>query len=753
MGKRIFFVLLTVVLLTGCGVLETEVSQDTAKKVAVLNEGVSGEEISLTSSHVALEGRFEKAIVLDDTVYGCSLSVEGLTVIRQDVQSETVLQQILIADVDEVYGLVAAQEDAVLVVASQEGIVSCWEISEGSSQAELLYEDIGLEDLKDGEVSDCMICQDQEGHYYFWVNAVLPANRYSDDADEKTLMNVGRVYVKDSLMQTLYYEEIPVMKGSRMLGFCFDDEGNPLILAKDSSGSYVKIMDADTQESTEQRIDGLEVMADADAFAVVEGGLLYCQGTYLYEYRVEEQSIATLLDLSVFGITASDIIYLCINDGVYEIVDNYGTDNSEYACIREGVSEEIVLTLGINAANLEAGYTNLYKCVTQFNRYNDNIRIELVNYYDETAEAGSGFDVGRDQLSLDLVRGTAPDLMVVTESMRDMLADKGVFVDLYEMMELDADFDRDDLMTQVTDLYESNGKLYSLAPDFFLMSIWGSSDVIQGRSGVTLTEFEEILEENGRDVNAVWGFYAGEAVLTTLCEINWDVLIDWESRTCDFESETFRMMMEFAAERVIGSSTGASYRDSIRSGECLMEMGSIASVADHQLEEAIWDTDLEYIGYPTENGSGTALKFISDQLAINANSEQKEAAWEFLKYYLTGLSGHGFPVVTALFEEQMELAMEDDYEWAIDAGEIQLMNKGVYTDNSTGESICVYKASQEDVDTVIGLINSADRRYYSFTEVENIITEEAAYYFAGQKSFEEVAALIQNRVQLYLNEG
>ncbi len=740
----VFLILAAVIFLTACGSSQSAVSEE-VERMRVQKEDVTGEEISLTSSHVSLEGRFEKALVKDGLVYGVYISAgTGLTVVEQDIQTKSVLRKISIEDVDEVYGLVTAQDGAVLVVASQEGEVSCWEITEGSSQAGLLYEDIGLEDMEGGEISDCIqICQDAEGYYYIWINAVLPAGLYQEDADEKTLMNVGRVYVKDSQMRTLYYEEIPVMKGSRMLGFCFDSSGNPLILAKDSGGSYLKTMDTDTRESTEQRIDGLEVMADSDAFAVVEGGLLYCQGTYLYEYRVEEQSLETLLDLSAFGITASDIIYLDLNDGVYEIVDNYGTDNSEYACIREGVSEKTVLTLG-TTSDMENGYLNLYKCVTEFNRYNEDIRIELVSYY----------DAGRDQLSLDLVSGTAPDLIVVTESMRDMLADKGVFVDLYEMMELDADFDRDDLMTQVTDLYEIDGKLYSLAPDFFLMSIWGSSDVIQGRTGVTLTEFEEILEENGRDVNAVWGFYAGEDVLTTLCEINWDVLIDWESRTCDFESETFRMMMEFAAERVIGSSTAGSYREGIMTGECLMEMGSIASVADHQLEEAIWDTDLEYIGYPTESGSGTALKFISEQLAINANCEQKEAAWEFLKYYLTnGLSGHGFPVVTALFEEQMALAMEDDYEWAVDAGEIQLMNKGNYYDPSTDESIYVYKASQEDVDTVITLINSADRRYYSFTDVENIITEEAAYYFAGQKSFEEVATLIQNRVQLYLNEG
>jgi len=34
----------------------------------------------------------------------------------------------------------------------------------------------------------------------------------------------------------------------------------------------------------------------------------------------------------------------------------------------------------------------------------------------------------------------------------------------------------------------------------------------------------------------------------------------------------------------------------------------------------------------------------------------------------------------------------------------------------------------------------------------SIIEEEAAYYFAGQKSIEEVAEIVQNRVSLYLAE-
>jgi hypothetical protein len=35
----------------------------------------------------------------------------------------------------------------------------------------------------------------------------------------------------------------------------------------------------------------------------------------------------------------------------------------------------------------------------------------------------------------------------------------------------------------------------------------------------------------------------------------------------------------------------------------------------------------------------------------------------------------------------------------------------------------------------------------------NIITEETESYFAGQKSVDDVAGVIQSRIQLYINEN
>ena len=50
------------------------------------------------------------------------------------------------------------------------------------------------------------------------------------------------------------------------------------------------------------------------------------------------------------------------------------------------------------------------------------------------------------------------------------------------------------------------------------------------------------------------------------------------------------------------------------------------------------------------------------------------------------------------------------------------------------------------------LILSINQISYYDTDIDNIITEEVSAYLAGQKSAQEVASIIQSRVQIYINE-
>lgn len=51
------------------------------------------------------------------------------------------------------------------------------------------------------------------------------------------------------------------------------------------------------------------------------------------------------------------------------------------------------------------------------------------------------------------------------------------------------------------------------------------------------------------------------------------------------------------------------------------------------------------------------------------------------------------------------------------------------------------------------VIAHCDRTFMGDTQIEGIVMEEAAAFFSGQKSVEETAEIIQNRVKIYVNEN
>lgn len=63
--------------------------------------------------------------------------------------------------------------------------------------------------------------------------------------------------------------------------------------------------------------------------------------------------------------------------------------------------------------------------------------------------------------------------------------------------------------------------------------------------------------------------------------------------------------------------------------------------------------------------------------------------------------------------------------------------------------ICI---QQEDADLVYDCISRINYFSYFDNEIAGIITNEAADFFEGKKTEQEVAQIIQRKVSLYLNE-
>ena len=87
-----------------------------------------------------------------------------------------------------------------------------------------------------------------------------------------------------------------------------------------------------------------------------------------------------------------------------------------------------------------------------------------------------------------------------------------------------------------------------------------------------------------------------------------------------------------------------------------------------------------------------------------------------------------------------------------ETGEKMMEAKGWTVDFETMEEIPVYVYTQEQVDRVEEVIRATDRVPDSNRPIFDIVREQAQAFFAGQRSAEEVAKLVQSKVNIYVNE-
>ena len=67
--------------------------------------------------------------------------------------------------------------------------------------------------------------------------------------------------------------------------------------------------------------------------------------------------------------------------------------------------------------------------------------------------------------------------------------------------------------------------------------------------------------------------------------------------------------------------------------------------------------------------------------------------------------------------------------------------------------ITIQPSTDKTINQVMTLLESVNQVYYRDENWMNIVTEEAANYFEGDKSPEDVAKIIQSRVNIYVNES
>jgi multiple sugar transport system substrate-binding protein len=143
------------------------------------------------------------------------------------------------------------------------------------------------------------------------------------------------------------------------------------------------------------------------------------------------------------------------------------------------------------------------------------------------------------------------------------------------------------------------------------------------------------------------------------------------------------------------------------------------------------------------NADGTVPFTYGQAYGINANSQNKQTAWAFIKFLLseemqinTHLSPFSFPVLNSALEKKANSVFGGSFMGA-QAGELD-------------------EKQQQAFDAYLTAIRQMSDQIHSYTWTDTLINDmisaEVQYYFDGSKTAEEVADVLQNKVDLYLNE-
>ena len=432
--------------------------------------------------------------------------------------------------------------------------------------------------------------------------------------------------------------------------------------------------------------------------------------------------------------------------------------------------------------------------VSHYNEKNPDNKVTIKQYYDKYAVDASETDA-LNRLNSDLIDGTAGDVICLDgisfAGSGKTLLDKGIFLDLYELMDNDPEFHKEDYFTDIFRVNETDGKLYRLVPFFSLNTKYGRVDDV----GET-THIDESLLFETKPATSLFGpmyrrkdfihdllvFTLGDfrepiaelydtAKMTRYVEIAGE-LRDYERYDGNgMESEGYNEAFDQRYFDLRDHVTRFDYNPWIQENAYLRvlrtasaEMGEpgpdwIPGTSEEEKKDFLKNSigvKVTYSGFPVKTGCGSAV-INRLTLAIPENTDSREEAWKFLKSTLSEeyqsakkFSDQSIPVRKSVFDHYVERLIA--YENQNDDPTYFSMSGA--RNPEEGWSIGYWKPilSQWMIDAFIRLLGDITLVDEVDPHVEAIVTEEITKYCDGRQTAEEAARNIAERVELYRDE-
>ena len=588
---------------------------------------------------------------------------------------------------------------------------------------------------------------------YFYMSGMVA------DGDRGICVSVGNELLGISFEGELLYR-IPAGEGiDGFMSLVNLSDGSAAVLAYANDYSEVKLLSVDAE--TGKLVDN-EVDFDRSVYRVYPFGgdydFGYNKGESFFGFDADtgkETKLLTWINCDVDGNSLSGVFpqengdIVCLTT---EYGNEGGTTNYLISLVKtpyDQVPQKTTLTLACTGLD----YT-VKSEILRFNRMDGDYRIEVRDYSEYNTD--EDYTAGNTKLITEIGAGAVPDILITNGLPIDTFSARGYFTDLWSFIDADAELGgREALVEPFLNAISQDGKLYWITNSFNLVTLAGPSSIVGTEPGWTYDDFYAALDQMPEGCEILSLGTTKQSVFDSICNLNLDSFVDWGTGTCSFDSEEFINLLKFTdlfPKDFDWENHEWSQDDNddvrIKEGRQLLMSLRLGYPFDMVYYSQSFGGTMTLIGFPDVPGSGAVFSTYSPGFAISETCKEKDAAWRFVSGFLkedfqNNYGSYGFSVNRKLFDKSFQDALGQEFNnYVMDAS-------GEYVNQTI-------TFTQEDMDMLMNVINNTQLFGQSYAstqdQLQKIVSEEVSSYFAGEKSAEDVAAMIQNRASIYVSE-
>ena len=457
-------------------------------------------------------------------------------------------------------------------------------------------------------------------------------------------------------------------------------------------------------------------------------------GETVYRYSLKEGVCYSVFSWTEAGLVGASVFMVWKDgDDYYAMADMTMTTYR----ISQKRKEEIPKKKEIVIASLQSD-PNLSKLVVDFNKSQDEYHV-TIRMCQEDSNVTSREDA-YTKLNASLLGTDPPDLLYLSNIWYgDELAEHGYLEDLKPFLASSERIGVDDFYPELISYGTCGDVLYTIPYYFQFDTIIALASDRADASGWTYAQMLKYLKEKS-EYNPLGAFVL---MRLFLLQNTIDYFVDEEQGKAYFDSPEFLEFLAYMKE--CREKEGMMDPDRRR----IMWQQSCARLSDFGTKEEDYGEEYAFVGYPSPDGTMRTILRGDLEFAIVSNSENKEGAWLFMEDFLSSEPAEKGLWRNQLFSNQNTMQKYIDRELALYGQEYEeiIDEEGNVTRNYSDHSI-----TQAHVDNFEKTL-AAGRKVSAVNMVLGaIVREEAEYYFSGTKSAEEVAKIIQNKANLYLEE-